>query len=78
MYYQSTRHWQLQDQYSCPVVQTRYSKDTLKNVKLHFKMLQIISVTVSIKTATKCIMICSPHSGFVFNIYFLLNCSGIP
>ncbi len=30
-----------------------YKLDTLKNLKLHFKMLQIISLIVCIKKATK-------------------------
>ncbi len=34
-----------------------YKLDTVKNLKLHFKMLQNISLIVCIKKATKCVVI---------------------
>ncbi len=40
-----------------------YKLDTLKNLKLHFKMLQNISLIVCIKKATKCIMIFPSQNG---------------
>ncbi len=57
--------------------------DTLKNLKLHFKMLQIanISLIVCTKKAAKCVVIFPSQNDLnrdrdadVCQIYFLLNC----
>ncbi len=60
---------------------TRPILDTLKNLKLHFKMLQNFSLIVCIKKATKCVMIFPSQNDLngalnvgVCQIYVLLNC----
>ncbi len=53
IYYKSTRNWQ---HYTNIHVQ-QYKLDTLKNRKLHFKMLQNIPLIVRTKKATKCVVI---------------------
>ncbi len=58
-----------------------YTLDTLKNLKLHFKMLQSISLIACIKNATKCVVIFPSQNDLnvaldvgVYQIYFLLKC----
>ncbi len=52
--------------------------DTLKNLKLHFKMVQNISLVVCIKKATKCVVIFPSQNDLnmaldvgVLNIFFI-------
>ncbi len=60
MYDQNTRNWYIPHQYACTMVQTRYFKE----YKLHFKILQNISLIVCIKKTTKCVVILSSQHDF--------------
>ncbi len=60
------------DQYSCPMVQTRYSKES----KTAFKMLQNILWIVCIKKATKCVVIFPSQNDMnvgVSKIYYFIK-----
>ncbi len=80
IYDQSTRNWQ----HWANIHVQWYKLDTLKNLKLHFKILQNISLIVCIKKTTKCVLIFPSQNDLngaldVGNckIYFLLDCSWI-